>query len=396
MIEIKLKLPKPHPGQHQVLNSQKRWRVLQCGRRWGKSLVAKISVIQEMLDGNQTAYITPTFSLGKLFYQEVLKMVPKVLVKSSNKSDLEITLVTGGTLKFFTGENLDALRGRKFHFIVVDEAAFIQDLEGAWNNSIRATLTDYKGRCLFISTPRGKNYFHSLYLKGMNQEHDFESFHFTSYDNTYIDPAELDDARMLLTDAAFKQEYLAEPGENISNPFSGDSIRNGTLKVLSNKPPVVFGVDVARTTDFTVLIGLDEDGAMCYFQRFQLPWINTMERIKQLPSNVPKYMDATGVGSVLFEQLQQQCHQLHAFTFTMKTKPSLVMELVKAVEAGTVKFNDVTANELSVFEYKITSTGHIKYQAQSGFHDDCVMALALANKYKERAIISQSWKLYSC
>ena len=349
-----------------------------------------------MLDGNQTAYITPTFSLGKLFYQEVLKMVPKVLVKSSNKSDLEITLVTGGTLKFFTGENLDALRGRKFHFIVVDEAAFIQDLEGAWNNSIRATLTDYKGRCLFISTPRGKNYFHSLYLKGMNQEHDFESFHFTSYDNTYIDPAELDDARMLLTDAAFKQEYLAEPGENISNPFSGDSIRNGTLKVLSNKPPVVFGVDVARTTDFTVLIGLDEDGAMCYFQRFQLPWINTMERIKQLPSNVPKYMDATGVGSVLFEQLQQQCHQLHAFTFTMKTKPSLVMELVKAVEAGTVKFNDVTANELSVFEYKITSTGHIKYQAQSGFHDDCVMALALANKYKERAIISQSWKLYSC
>lgn len=225
-MNVKVSLPRPHEGQQQVLNSAARWVVLLCGRRWEKSLIAKVSVIQELLKGHAVAYINPTYSLGKLVYAEVLKMLPKVLVKSENKTDLEIHLITGGSLKFFTGENLDALRGRKFHYIVIDEAAFIPDLETAWTHSIRATLTDYKGRYLFISTPRGKNYFYSLYLKGKNSEKDFESFHFTSYSNPFIDANENDAARELLCEAAFNQEYLAIASANASNPFNADAIRN--------------------------------------------------------------------------------------------------------------------------------------------------------------------------
>jgi len=91
---------------------------------------------------------------------------------------------------------LDNLRGRKFHFGVIDEASFIPDLENGWLNSIRPTLTDYKGRALFISTPKGKNFFYSLFLK--SGEPDWESFKFTTYDNPYIDKTEIDDARLQL------------------------------------------------------------------------------------------------------------------------------------------------------------------------------------------------------
>lgn len=106
-------------------------------------------------------------------------------------------------------------------------------------------------------------------------------------------------------------------------------------------------------------------------------------------------MDATGVGSVMYEQLQVEVTNLQGFTFTTTSKPPLIMALIKSVDNGSVKFNDVTANELSVFEYKISSSGHVQYRAQSGFHDDCVMALAMGNQHRSQAVLSSSLQLYS-
>lgn len=398
MNDIKIRLPKPHSGQRKVLNSKARFRVLCCGRRWGKSLISQIiSLIQiagtgGINTGKHVAYVTPTYQLSKIFFADILKRIPVQLIVSANKTDLVITLVTGGTISFMTGQNLDSFRGRKFHTIIIDEAAYIPDLEQAWLNSLRPCLTDYEGEAIFISTPRGKNYFYSLYLKGLDPlVSDWESFHFSTYDNPFIKASEIDAAKASLPGDAFKQEYLAVPNANSNSVVGVDYIQANTITTLSTKPTVVYGIDVAKYTDYTVITGLDADGEMTYFERFQRDNEYTKNRIKELPASVLKVIDSThgSVGDSIYESLQfEGVRNLQGFEFTAATKPKLITEMILDIEQGKLKFNEITATELSIFEYSYTSTGYIKYGNAPGGHDDCVIALALANRYKKQVPVN--------
>jgi phage FluMu gp28-like protein len=392
--EVRVVLPQPHKAQLQVLDSKARFKVLMCGRRFGKSLIALVIAITHILNGKKVAYLTPEFSLAKEFYREFLKYLPELIIKSQNKTDLEITLITGGVIKFFSGEAIESFRGRKFHLVILDEAAFISDLESAWNQTIRPTLTDYKGEALFISTPKGKRYFDSLYQKGLRGEDGFESFHFTSYDNPYLDKSEIDSAKASLPEAVFRQEYLAIPQEDAGNPFGTSNIRKNIITELSTEPTQVFGIDVARVNDFSCIVGLDSEGKLSHFERFRQPWEYTMDRIRALPAYTTKVMDATGVGDVLFEQLSLEVPNLISFKFTTESKPRIIYQLIKDVEAGNLKYNQTIADEMGTLEYKYTSTGHIKFEAASGYNDDCVMALALANSQKRYTKKIEGWKLY--
>jgi hypothetical protein len=111
-LDINLTLPKPHQGQQMVLDSTARFKVLLCGRRWGKSLISQIISILGIVNGKHIAYVTPTYQLSKIFFQDILKLIPVKLIKAANKTDLVITLITNGTLSFMTGERLDSFRGR--------------------------------------------------------------------------------------------------------------------------------------------------------------------------------------------------------------------------------------------------------------------------------------------
>ena len=386
-------LNRPHFGQKEFLNSKARFKVLMCGRRWGKSDISKNLAIRFMLDGKETAYVTPNYQLAKVFYEDILNILPVEVIKSANKSDLIISLITGGILHFFTGEKPDNFRGRKFHLVIIDEASYVKDLKNAWNNAIRPTLTDYRGEAVFISTPRGKDYFHSLYLKGINKEEGWESFRFTSYDNPYILNEEIDMAKSELPLAAFNQEYLAIPSENVANPFGIDNIRINIIERLSNKPAVIFGIDLAKTTDFTVIIGLDEDGKMCHYDRFQLDWTATKDKIRELPRSTTKHIDSTGVGDVIVEELQKEMSNIVGFKFTASSKPQLILSLIKSIEEGKIKYIEDITDELEVFEYSIGVSGHIKYEAITGFHDDKVIALALANYLWKAKQQTSNWSV---
>jgi len=248
---MRIELPTPHTNQQAILDSSARFRVVMAGRRFGKSELSQIEIIVNALQGKQVFYVTPIYNLARVFFDQLSKAVPF----EANKSELSIKFPNGGAVYFFTGERLDNLRGRKFHFGVIDEASFIPDLENGWLNSIRPTLTDYKGRALFISTPKGKNFFYSLFLKGGEQ--DWQSFKFTTYDNPFLDKNEIDDARMQLPEVVFEQEYMANPAENAANPFGSTYIKQCTFEA-SHEPPIAFGIDLAKSVDYTVIVGLDK------------------------------------------------------------------------------------------------------------------------------------------
>ena len=377
---IEITLNNPHKGQREFLESRARFRVLMCGRRWGKSDISKSLSIEYMLEEKSVAYVTPTYALAKVFYDDIINILPVALIESQNKSDLSIRLITGGSISFFTGEKPDVMRGRKFHLVIIDEAAYCKNLKDAWNNAIRPTLTDYKGSAVFISTPRGKDFFDALYTRGLNgNESEWESFRFTSYENPYIDSAEIDMAKTELPEAAFNQEYLAIPSENVANPFGSSNIKKSIIPKLSSKPAVIYGIDLAKTSDYSVIIGLDGDGDMCHYDRFQLDWTATKERIKKLPNSVVKHIDSTGVGDVIVEELQKTMSNIRGFKFTASSKPQLILSLIKSMEEGKLGVIEDIVDELESFEYKLSSTGHVKYEAMIGYHDDKVIALALAN-----------------
>jgi hypothetical protein len=372
MQTIGLKLHNPHPAQKQVLDCDKRFIVMMAGRRFGKSLISQTISIETAVNKKRVAYITPTYQLGKIFFKEIVDLLP-LEIYSKNESDLVITFITGGSIRFFTGERLDNLRGLKFHLAVIDEASFIPNLEDGWLNSIRPTLTDYKGKAIFLSTPKGKNYFFSLFSKA---EPDWQSFKFTTYDNPYIDPNEIDDARKQLPEVVFEQEYMANPAENAANPFGSQYIRN-CIHPVTTMPVVAYGIDLAKSVDWTVIVGLDEDGNVAYFDRFQMDWHNTKQTILRLPK-CPILVDSTGVGDPILEDLQREGVMIQGLKFTSSSKQQLMEGLQAAIHQGKIGYPEgIISQELEVFEYMYTATG-VKYSAPSGFHDDAVMALALA------------------
>ena len=392
--EINIRLPKPHTAQQKIIDSKARWKVLMCGRRFGKSQIGIIVSITDILNSKQVAIITPEFGLAKDLHKDIVSFIPDRIIKENNKTDLYLELITGGSVKFFSGNSINAIRGRKYHKVIIDEAAFIPDLQSSWEQVIRPTLTDYKGDGIFISTPKGKNYFHALYLKGLNKEEGFESFHYTSYDNPHIDRAEIDDAKRELPSAQFNQEYLAMPLSDANNPFGTDNINKNIITTFSMNPTVVYGIDVAKVNDYTVISGLDEGGSMTYFDRFKLPWESIKLKISQLNADTMKVIDSTGVGDVIFESLSLDVPNIEGFKFTGESKPKIIYELIKDVEKGECKYNQTTADEMHVFEFKYTSTGHIKFEAASGFHDDTIAAIAMANHYRKYFTQITNWKLY--
>jgi len=366
---MRIEVPNAHINQKAILESQARFNVLMCGRRFGKSELSQIKMIKTASFGEQIAYITPTYKLAKVFFNKLAAALPF----PNNQSNLTMQFPNKGSVEFFTGERLDNLRGRKFNGVIIDEASYIPNLEDGWLNSIRPTLTDYKGWGWFLSTPRGKNFFYSLYMK---QEDGWQSFKYSTYDNPYIDKNEIDEAKRQLPAPVFEQEYMANPMENAANPFGSDNIKH-CIKPISNQEPVCFGIDLAKSYDWSVIIGLDAAGNVCYLDRFQKDWHTTKQTILKLPRKA-MLLDSTGVGDPIFEELQRAGLMVEGLKFTSNSKQQLMVGLQNAIHTKSISYPEgVIVNELEVFEYQFTANG-VKYSAPSGFHDDCVMALALA------------------
>jgi hypothetical protein len=136
-----------------------------------------------------------------------------------------------------------------------------------------------------------------------------------------------------------------------------------------------------------VIIGLDDQGIVCRYERFQKPWNATKAYIKAYVGNVPCLVDSTGVGDPILEGLQEGgFNNFEGFKFSSSSKQQLMEGLALAISNGTVRYPDnEIRKELDEFEYQYTRTG-VVYSAPEGAHDDCVCALALAVSMKSKPI----------
>lgn len=374
MSERQIILTEPHQNQLKVIQEAKRFNVLCCGRRWGKSALSVNLLSEIAIDGDPAGYFAPTYKLLDGTYNECLNALDPIIKRKNEHQFIE--LITGGRIEFWSLENELAGRSRKYKRSIIDEAAFSPNLWDRWTQSIRPTLTDLKGDAWFLSTPRGKNDFFKLYMRGKQEEPNWMSWQMSTYTNPFIDPLEIDDAKIDLPQLAFSQEYMAEFNDNIANPFGTAFIAQCTFP-LSVEPPVCFGIDLAKSFDFTVIIGIDKNGSVCHFDRFQLDWRQTVQRIRSLP-NLPIALDSTGVGDPIGEDLARWMSNVELFQFTSKSKQQIMEGLALGIQQRRITFPEgIITDELNNFEFEYTRTG-VKYTAPSGLHDDCVCSLALA------------------
>lgn len=359
-----------------MLEGAARFNVLMCGRRFGKTTLGMMIAVRALLKGEPVGWFAPTYKTTSDVWRD-LSRVLKPITTSTNKMEARIVLATGGILDVWSVDNPDSGRGRKYGTIVVDEAGVVKDLENIWQGTLRPTLADYQGAAWFLGTPKGRNYFQKLFTLGQGGRPDWKSWRLPSTDNPYIPAAEIEAARSDMSVEMFRQEFEGYPADDGGCPFNLKHIEE-CVGPLSSAEPAVWGVDLAKSHDWTVACGLDDEGRVCRLERWQAPWRETEARLIDLIGETYAAVDSTGVGDPVVEVLQASCPFVEGFKFTRLSKQQLMEGLSVAIHTNTIAFPDGWLRaELEAFEYTITPTG-VRYEAPSGLHDDGVCALALA------------------
>jgi hypothetical protein len=383
---LAINLPEPHDGQQQVIDEAKRFNVLQCGRRFGKTTLGLDRLIEPALSGEPSAWFAPTYKLLSEVWREV-KAVLAPLNPHVSEQERRIDLLTGGILDFWSLDQPDAGRGRKYKRVVIDEAGLVRNLEAAWNEAIRPTLADLKGDAWFLGTPKGRNYFHRLFARGQSpDEPEWKSWRMPTSANPIIDADEIEAARGGMLPSAFNQEFLGIPADDGGNPFGLPSIAACATDGLGPGPATSIGIDLAKSEDWTVVCGINAAGHVCLLERWQSDWGQTRRKIADLIGKTPAVADATGVGDPVVEDLQAMPGtHVHEYVFTPKSKQLLMQGLTAAIQRTEVRFPGKSlsdprrwlVDELESFQYEYRESG-VRYSAPSGLHDDGVCALALA------------------
>jgi len=385
----------PRPSQREVLQCKARFLSLSCGRRWGKSLTA-LNWLQEgnFNEGGQNWWISPVYAQARAVYRRLLnachKFSHKIILHKSD-SELYIEWINKSLLFFKSADRYENLRGEGLKRVVMDEAA--RQRRAVWEEIIRPAISDTRGRVMFTTTPKGKNWFFELYNRGMDPAFpEYRSWTFPTSDNPIVPEEDIEEAKRNLPIDVFEQEYLAKFLDSAAGVFR--NFRKCMTQEMTD--PVkgmsyVIGLDLAKHTDFSVLSVFNQLGEQVYLERFnQLDYTIQEERIRFIANkynDATIIMDVTGVGEPVFDALCNTTKlDIYPYLFTHDSKRELIQLLMLAFEQEKIKIlsdesleGRLQSNELDIFEYRINDIGRVFYSAPQGYHDDIVVSTALAN-----------------
>lgn len=386
MPTVTITLHKPHQAQAQIKREARRFNVVDCGRRFGKTLFGTDLLIDPVLHGHPVAWFAPSYKYLIEVWDEVASMLAPVTTEI-NKTDKRLKTIGGGSVRMWTLQDKDAGRGDAYRRAVIDEAAMVPDLLNIWDNAIRPTLSDYQGDAWFFSTPKGHNGFWQLWQRGQDDAYpDWLSWQFPTSANPYIAPTEIEAARKSLPERVFAQEYLAQFMDDAGGVFR-KVMKAAVLDPLDG--PIdghgyVFGVDWGKSNDWTVISVWDSaEQKMVYQDRFnQIDYHFQRERLGALNQQFhPRVIQAesNAMGEPIIDELRRDGLPVRAFNTTNATKAAIIEQLALGFEQESIQIvNDpVLIGELQAYEIGRTPSGMVRYSAPDGMHDDCVMAAAI-------------------
>ncbi len=396
-VQLTYTRPWIYPKQEQAIFGPVRYAVIEASTKSGKTLGCILWLIEKAMLGSRGQnfwWVAPVSAQARIAFNRIVAGLPEA-VRLVNQTRMEITLANGAVIMCKSADKPDSLYGEDVYAAVIDEASRCK--EESWI-AIRSTITATRGQVRVIGNVKGrKNWAYRMARLAQSGVRNMAYFKITAWDAVaagILDRAEIEDAERELPADVFRQLYLAEAADDEGNPFGLDAIRacvqDGPMPQLE---PAWYGWDLAKSYDWTVGVGLAQAVAgvrpVVRFQRFQQPWHSTILRIRSESGAVPGYVDATGVGDPIVEELIAGGGvNLEGFLYTSTSKQQLMEALAVSIQQRKISFPPgPIVDELEEFEYTFSRSGGVKYSAPEGLHDDCVNGLALANLAAERTAV---------
>ena len=387
MPTINLTLPRRHEAQQHIVDTSTRFNVVACGRRFGKTTFGIDRCITPDVLSHPVGWFAPSYKLMIEVWREANRLLSPIISRRSIQ-ERRLELVTGGVLEFWSLDNTDAGRGRKYKRVIIDEAGFVPNLLDVWQQAIRPTLADLEGDAYFLGTPKGRNGFWSLFLLGQDPERkEWSAFQMPTSANPHIAASEIEAMRLGLPDMVYQQEVLAAFLEDGAGVFRNVTrcVQDCWLDNGKEGRSYVFGVDWGKHNDFTVITVIDAESLhVVNVDRFnQIDYSFQAARLRALadrfnPTTV--IAESNAMGDAVIERLVELGLPVEPFNTTNATKKAIIEKLALAFEREEIGIPDdpVLIGELRAFESERLPSGLIRYNAPSGMHDDMVMSLAMA------------------
>jgi hypothetical protein len=379
------------PKQEQIFKSPVRFKIVAKGRRFGLTKGAANNFIEEAIRGEFTQGLwgdvinTNIDRYVERYFLPHLRKIPKTEWRWRQQS--KVLEMFDSFIDFRSAERPESWEGFGYDKVFLNEAGIILNNDYLWNNAIKPMLWEYKPKSVIGGTPKGRNLFYELALRGQDKEQtDYKFFHFTSFDNPYLDHQALADDMKSLPQAVIQQEIYAEFLEDSGVVFRGTKeIMTSHKQEPMNGHVYVMGVDLAKVQDFTVITVYDrKNNNQVYQERFnKLDWPFQKKKIKEISkkyNNALVIIDATGLGDPIADDLIRDNIPVEPYKLTNISKKELIEKLIIWIEQKRLSMIPIeeTLAEFSSFTYDITNRGRISYNAPAGFHDDIVISHGLA------------------
>jgi phage terminase large subunit-like protein len=386
--------PPLHKGQSKIFKEIKEskalYHIVVSGRQFGKTFLGMAFALDAMCNSNQSGFwFSPTYAQAIKVYEEFKKLI-KPILRSEERGMLRLTLDNGTTIKFISSGNSDAIHGYSIEFMVVDEFSRIGDK--VWDEAIRPTFRVKGKKALLISTPKGRGRFFELFKLGESDNTTYKSYRGNALDNPFLNQSETEDAKKTLPVAIYEEQYEGKfnetGGEVFSNLYASAVIEKWQEPIQGMQ--YYAGIDLGRQEDYTVLTILNQLGETVYIYRDRQQDWGVM--IDKIVSTLHKYkpnrtiVESNSIGDVVYDMIKKKYSFNLSAEFTGTNKQSLIESLILAFNNSVItiprkELFDQMYKELEVFTYSYNSkTRNISYAAPKGFHDDCVMSLAIAYK----------------
>lgn len=397
-ITFDLKLSKSQQEVYNLVQDKKyKYITVVFSRQSGKTVLMLVLCIQWMMEKNMSiAYVCRNFVLAKRLYKELIRILPKEVIKTANGNDLMIESMNGSTLNFYSAEQGASLRGQTFNYMICDEMAFhkMEQPDGThlWNDILSPTLKARGKKCIFVSTPLGKNnIFYEMYQRGLSDEYPkYASILKTIYDDGFVTPEEIEDIRKGIPELSFKQEYLCEWLEDGLSFFQGFSDCFDRNLYSGSKSWI--GLDCSGDgQDSTICAKINEHGEVELFEA-----VGTLDmKYRQLANFIDKtnpvavYGEINGLGSPMLNEIKKLVRhkgRIHEWVTNNSSKEEIISNLAIEIANKGIHFmkNDMKLyNELGNFVVTVSKSRKLTFAARGSGHDDRVMATAMALKCKQ-------------
>lgn len=377
----------PRDYQLPFLKAKQRFKIAVMHRRAGKSKTALNQQISRALTKKGIYYyFLPTYRQSKsVMWDSLIKEhVPLEVVDKINDSELAIYYKNGSIQRFAGCEDIDKHRGINPIDVVFDEYSEIS--EKMWTAIIQPILRENKGTATFIFTPKGMNHSWRLVQQAKeNPEEWFVSINGVDKTNVFTEE-ELEEIKRNTPQALYDQEYNCVFLEG-AGQFFRRIMENRTEE--KDKPEPIhkyqMGIDLAKYQDYTVITAIDLNTFKVHKQeRFnQIDWNLQKAKIEASWLRYGKpliYMDSTGLGDPIYDDLLQRGINVFSYKFTEQSRKDLLVNLQLQLEQNKIRIpdNETLLSELQSFHYEMSDSGRTKIVVPEGLHDDCVFSLALA------------------